>query len=321
MKYSVIIPAYNAEKTIRRCVDSVLSQLPEDGEIIIIDDGSVDRTRQICEEYASRDRRIRSFSQQNGGVSSARYLGLSYARGYYIMFVDSDDAVRENYFALIDKYAANDPDFMLFHKDDSFLPGQSEFITSNSSETRKALRSALCRQLLNCPWERVFRRDLIEENGLRFDERLSIGEDKVFVVQYVLKSSSAVFAHADIYQVFTDNIASLSRKKREELDKSVLLEHKLLFDAAEEDGDPDMLKAVTFSFFRSAYTVAQELQKYSLTEKERVKIIRSMCQDYCSEKRIQIGSVNCWLIAAPVLLKMANMIELIVRINWNKKHR
>ena len=92
-KISVIIPVYNAESTLRRCVDSVLAQTFTDFECLLINDGSKDKSGEICDEYARKDSRVKVFHKENGGVSSARNVGLDNARGEWVSFVDSDDWV------------------------------------------------------------------------------------------------------------------------------------------------------------------------------------------------------------------------------------
>lgn len=324
MRYSVIIPAYNAAKTIERCLDSILLQLPEDGEIVIIDDGSVDETFCICNNYSSKDPRIVVCKVSNGGVSSARNRGLAIARGSFILFVDSDDAIKPGFFDLVRKYTNSDPDFVLFHHDHDFLKGQTECLTSRVDDTRRVLCVALRRQLLNSPCARVFRRDLIERNALRFDERLEIGEDKVFVVQYSFFVENAAFVNADIYQAFTDNSESLSRKKRAALVDSIILEHSLLFDASEKTGDNALVEAVTYSYYRSAYTVIYELQKFELKRRMRIKTTKMICRKYHEEKRTRIASAKDLLVAVPVLLNMASGIDLMLSTknkSDRKKHK
>ena len=93
LKISIIIPVYNSENTLRRCIDSVLNQTFTDFECLLIDDGSKDRSGEICDEYAQMDSRVRVFHKENGGVSSARNVGLDNARGEWITFCDSDDTV------------------------------------------------------------------------------------------------------------------------------------------------------------------------------------------------------------------------------------
>lgn len=90
---SCIIPVYNTEKYLPRCIESVLAQTFVDWEMLLIDDGSTDASGSICDEYAAKDERIRVFHKENGGISSARNLGLNYAQGEWIFFVDSDDSL------------------------------------------------------------------------------------------------------------------------------------------------------------------------------------------------------------------------------------
>ena len=94
---SVIVPVYNAEKYLHRCIDSILAQTFSDFELLLIDDGSKDNSGRICDEYAAKDSRIRVFHKKNGGVSSARNMGLDNAKGDWITFVDSDDWVKQDY--------------------------------------------------------------------------------------------------------------------------------------------------------------------------------------------------------------------------------
>lgn len=91
-KVSVIVPVYNVEKLLQRCIDSILAQTFTDFELLLIDDGSKDKSGEICDEYAAKDSRIRVFHKQNGGVSTARNLGIDKAQGEWIYFVDSDDS-------------------------------------------------------------------------------------------------------------------------------------------------------------------------------------------------------------------------------------
>ena len=88
---SIIVPVYKAEQWLHRCVDSILAQTMTDFELLLIDDGSPDKSGEICDEYAAKDNRVRVFHKENGGVSSARNLGLDNAVGDFVMFVDSDD--------------------------------------------------------------------------------------------------------------------------------------------------------------------------------------------------------------------------------------
>lgn len=95
---SIIVPVYNSVSTLNRCLDSILNQTFSDWELLLIDDGSTDRSTELCDQYASKDQRIKVFHKKNGGVSSARNIGLSHAKGEWITFVDSDDEIPKNTF-------------------------------------------------------------------------------------------------------------------------------------------------------------------------------------------------------------------------------
>ena len=97
LKYSIIIPVYNAEATLNKCVDSVLMQQFANVEVILVDDGSKDGSLQICEEYARKDSRVTVIHKENGGVSSARNRGLDIAKGTWVTFVDSDDYLGDGF--------------------------------------------------------------------------------------------------------------------------------------------------------------------------------------------------------------------------------
>lgn len=98
---SIIIPVYNSENAINRCIDSIMSQVFQDWELLLIDDGCTDKSGEICDEYASKDRRIRVFHKENGGVCSARNVGLDNAKGEWITFCDSDDFVYPNWLKIM----------------------------------------------------------------------------------------------------------------------------------------------------------------------------------------------------------------------------
>ncbi len=115
--FSVIVPVYNVEKYLHRCVDSILNQTYGDFEVLLIDDGSPDRCPQICDEYAQKDPRVKVIHKPNGGLVSARNAGILAARGDYICYVDSDDWADESMLQFVHDTLAQSPvplDMVLF---------------------------------------------------------------------------------------------------------------------------------------------------------------------------------------------------------------
>lgn len=317
-KYSVIIPAYNAEKTIARCLDSLLDSADACSaptEIILVNDGSSDGTSELCRDYAFRYPQIRYFSKSNGGVSTARNLGLAQASGKYVLFVDSDDFVAQSYFSGIEESLHKECEFLMFGN--TVYDGAQfrenplyEARTDTPEDTAALIASALVRQQLNAPCSKLFRRDLIEKYKIQFDERLPIGEDKVFVVSYVSKIRNAVFTAMPAYIISVENKESLSRKSRENLTDHILLEHQLLFEIVESCRFRDLLKkSVSYSYHRSAYTVIRELYKFDYSRSVRREKVRDICTRYAARRDYRYTGLRHWLMSIPIRWKMIGLLD------------
>lgn len=194
---SVIVPVYKVEPYIRRCVDSILIQTFTDFELILVDDGSPDHCGVICDEYAEKDPRVRVIHKPNGGVSSARNAGIDAAQGNWITFVDSDDYVTETY--LEDLY---EPEYDLtvighihhtlsHHTNEAkhLIPFSTHFI--NTEVFTKIIDSNGKYWILFC-WGRLYRKNLIHQYHIQFDESLTVGEDYVFSIQYLSCCTSII---------------------------------------------------------------------------------------------------------------------------------
>lgn len=192
---SVIIPIFNAENYIHRCIDSILAQSYVDFELLLIDDGSTDSSGSICNEYALADNRVRVFHKENGGVSSARNMGLQYAHGEWITFVDSDDWIEKD--ALYNLYGnIVDSDLVIA----SFVYEKTskrviEKLTPNTVDISfENLSYILMSGAFMVPYCKLYRKDIIEKQKIRFDENVHSGEDSLFVFSYLLhiKKISAI---------------------------------------------------------------------------------------------------------------------------------
>lgn len=173
MKISVIIPVYNVEKYLRRCLESIINQTYRDLEIIIIDDGSTDHSKKICEEFEKKDKRILLIKQENGGLSKARNTGINYAGGDYITFVDSDDFINKNMINVMQKLAKeNDADIVcvnMLNVDDRF---DERFLyeTENSYKVYKKNCADMLfeRKVFNYSPAKLYKKELFSD--IRFPE-------------------------------------------------------------------------------------------------------------------------------------------------------
>lgn len=181
---SIIVPVYNAEKYLSRCIDSILAQCFTDFELLLIDDGSKDGSGKICDEYAEKDKRVKVFHKVNGGVSSARNLGLDKSEGKYITFVDADDYLLPE--TITERLLAGNYDLIQIPRNNgSFMKTYSHDVVCKSSES---FREFIYRNYYFECWGRFYKRKLI--GAVRFPENLKVGEDLMFFLRLYREVSS-----------------------------------------------------------------------------------------------------------------------------------
>lgn len=185
---SVIVPVYKAEEYISKCIDSILNQSYRNIELILVDDGSPDRSGAICDDYAAKDNRIRVFHTVNCGVSHARNIGLDNAVGEYLFFVDSDDWVSPGYVQNLLPKQGED----LIHSGCICLVGEEivgkidcEAHTAGPTQWQENLLESWAKGPVMGPVGNSYRRELIEKYHIRFDADLDIAEDVVFNLEYL----------------------------------------------------------------------------------------------------------------------------------------
>lgn len=181
-KISIIVPVYKVERYLSKCIDSILGQVYQKWELLLIDDGSPDLSGKICDKYALKDARIRVFHKENGGVSSARNLGLDKAIGDYVMFVDSDDWICEDCLEVcVKEIVENDLDALQF----GFTSVISETEVPMVKIATIPLSGEQYIQTNNfnvCAGGGVYKRNIIEEYNLRFPSQLKLAEDQIFTI-------------------------------------------------------------------------------------------------------------------------------------------
>lgn len=213
-KVSIIVPVYKAEKYLHRCVDSILSQSFTDWECILVDDGSPDRSGAICDEYAQKDARIRVIHKENGGVSSARNLGLEQAVGEWITFIDADDFISDNYLTAIE-YSSKD----IIILESKMVNGseQREFtkltpcISSNIESYKEIIEKYIRRAIMKVPWGKFIKKECIGQ--LRFNEGQTIGEDALFMYDLFALCNSIEIMNGFVYYWQEDSIPDYIKYK------------------------------------------------------------------------------------------------------------
>lgn len=205
---SVIVPIYNVEKYLIKCVNSILSQSYSELEVILVDDGSPDNCGKICDELVKKDSRIRVIHQKNSGAAAARNAGLAIARGEYVAFVDSDDSIENDmYLMLHNMIKTDDADISICEcrkiteKDSSKKIECSRYkrVLLDNDE----LWELVFGKLNNSSCNKLYKRKLIGD--LRFPEKVVHGEDLLFNIEYLTKCNVGTYSEAPMYNYLSRN--------------------------------------------------------------------------------------------------------------------
>lgn len=203
---SIIIPVYNAQKTIGRGIDSVLNQTYRDYELILLDDGSTDGSGQICDDYAKGDKRIRVLHKENTGVSDTRNQGIAMAQGEYLQFLDSDDWLTPDSTELLVRTVTDHPCDMVIA---DFYRVVGERVSQKGNIEKEGMidRAEYAVNMMRKPadfyygvlWNKFYKRSVIEAYGIRMDTSVSWCEDFLFNLEYVRHIDSVYALKAPVY--------------------------------------------------------------------------------------------------------------------------
>ena len=190
---SVIVPVYNAEKYIEQCIDSIISQTYKNIELILVDDGSTDLSSEICKKYSKENEKVIYIKKKNTGVSDTRNIGIECARGKFLIFIDADDFVEERYIeTLIINYEPNTIVSLNYkiYCNNNFIDTQDIFIKSISYEEILAYiiggnrGNFFLGYMYRAVWGKIFESNIIKQKKIKFNNKLKIGEDSVFLIEY-----------------------------------------------------------------------------------------------------------------------------------------
>lgn len=216
---SIIVPVYNCISSLEKCIDSIQNQTWTDWELLLIDDGSTDGSEQLCDIFASKDARIHVLHKPNGGVSSARNMGLDHAKGEYVMFCDSDDWVEpewcEQLYLAAKQNSGCQPicNYYRSTADCESINREGQCENMGKSIAKADFFSLNRYELLGIPWNKIYLRSLLEDNHIRFQTELSLGEDLIFNLDYLhCLTDGFVFINRPLYHYSVGSTDSLSSK-------------------------------------------------------------------------------------------------------------
>lgn len=300
-KVSIVVPMYGVEKYLEKCIDSLIHQTLKDIEIILVDDGSPDRSGEFAERYAKEDCRIKVIHQENAGLGPARNTGMEAASGEYIGFVDSDDWTNETMFEHLYNAALNSNadiavgghcdwcDGKVLREKRHPLAGETVRNRSEINEIRKNIygRRADDKETEAFPmsvWIAIYRRALIDRNQLKFQNIIS--EDVIFNISAYKFADAIVFTGDTDYCYRNENQTSIMRSFSESKLKKYEDYLKLLMKEVGDENDSDCLMRVKRAAINICRLYVGQVADSSLTIKEKKKFIEMFAKS-------QVVS-NCW---------------------------
>lgn len=279
---SIILPVYNAEKTLNRCLESIVSQSFRNWELVVVDDGSTDRSTEIIESFMAQNKRIVLYRKKNGGVGSARNYGLKEAKGEYLTFVDGDDWLDRDY---LDKlYAsAHSYDLVLSYPKkiiDSTVSvsEHNQFFVSRENFARLFTDGNL--QFNTSPWAKLYRTEIVRQYGVLFDEKMRIGEDALFLFEYILHSSTVNVINYSGYCYYFTSEGSLT-KRVNNIDNELYCYHKIydvldVFSSIVDHKTPEFESSIGWLQGYYSRRVMNTLYHMDSNIKDRLDIIRTI---------------------------------------------
>lgn len=352
MKVSIIVPIYNSEKYLKRCLESIINQTLKDIQIILINDGSTDNSINICREYEKVDKRIILLDKNNEGVSIARNKGIEIATGEYLYFIDSDDYIELN--TMEDMYniaKESNADIILFNyywgNDNLSITNLPKNRLLEGDELRQILSKSNTNYILPFSVRNIFKNNIIQKN-IRFKKNLKYGEDSLYNLESYINAKSMYCSNKAFYHYMPndDSVMSAKNKKSDMLlylsnlyDEKLKLYEKYELDDFKEDLYnytiqhtliiliDNTLKNKNFRYFieelehiRNCTMILESFNNYSIDindmkiDKRKKKILICMKDN----KFIQIKLVNDVYV---VFFKIRDMLWKIMQVFINKKDK
>ena len=291
-KISIIVPVYKAENYLRRCVDSILNQTFTDFELILVDDGSPDRSGDICDEYEQKDSRIRVFHKDNGGVSSARNLGLDNVQGEYVTFVDADDWIDADNLSKCSSVITNNMLDLLqysFKRIDN--KGRIMQVKKISSDVLD-LKHYLKKENFNmCVGGNFIKTSIIQLNNIRFEESIKLAEDQIFMIETMSMSRRLQSIDSVFYNYFFNPDSATNNEKTDDMIRSSYrcIELKQKFPLFAKRMDDLVLFFVEKLILRHRYDDVRNILVLLKPTYYKLRPWPSVCMAYVSQHNVSAG--------------------------------
>ncbi len=310
MDLSIIIPVYNGEKYIENCIYSIINKIKDNVEIIVVNDGSTDSTITILKRLSKKNKMLKIFNNKNKGVSFSRNFGIKNASGKYLIFLDADDFLSDDWSKILDVISKEEFDYLLCSNIDL-----SKSLDKSSLILHTVGLNNNTGYYFSTPWSKVYRRNFLLENNICFSEDIINGEDELFNIKVILIASKIRSEKLSIYNYriskvsltksFNEKIYKSDYKFKEELKK--LLEISDLTD----DKKNDIIDFIEFNSYKMLINRISYVSKYATAKKLylKVKVYNSKYCDNMLDKFIQYLHKNKFYFCIFLIYKFKNLIR------------
>jgi len=335
VEVSIIVPVYNAQKTLNKCIDSILRQSFNDFELILINDGSIDNSGTICDRYAEIDHRIKVIHKKNQGVSHTRNIGLENASGKYIQFIDSDDWIEETILEKLISFMVGNTDIVICGYN-RVLMNENIYKIEKEIYAKKVIGIKIEEflknfyyyfelEIMNALWNKLFKRELIYKNNIKFNENLSLGEDLLFNIDYIGNCRKITNLDEALYNyvIFNDNKSLSTRFNPKRLEAQLIMYTNIIeildrFGQCRDENEEYFRKGFSKAIIGS---VKNYLNKGPDTREEKRRYLESIYQNQNIMKNISLfgnGGLVKNIIALLMLIKSKNILVSINDFNLLK---
>ena len=277
---SIIVPVYKVEEYLDECIESLVNQTYRNIEIILVDDGSPDNCPKMCDDWVARDDRIKVIHKSNSGVSSARNEGLNVANGAWIWFVDSDDTVSITALEKLTKYV-DDVDLVVFNaKVDKLYVKDKNFFDDYYFKYQFGFE----------PWNKLYKKSIIENNNLKFDTQETIGEDLLFNITYYQYANTYKFTILKYYNYRVREDSAMQSNNEMRIEQQLRLYAKI-YKIYKEKLDERTLAQLYIMHLISGIN---QCGKQNIDD-EKIKLIEDSVKKYNFNKQVFKEAVSSFL--------------------------